>query len=72
MMTSDDVITLQLINYHHTKIKFAEVIWNLATSRPRPFFSLKDGNMAIDLKTNGGEISKAWQDIFDDKSETDW
>ena len=29
-------------------------------------------NMAIDLKTNSAGLSKAWQDIFDDKCETDW
>ena len=29
-------------------------------------------NMAVDLKTNGESLSKAWQDIFDDKCETDW
>ncbi|XP_046850364.1 drebrin-like protein A [Xenia sp. Carnegie-2017] len=28
--------------------------------------------MAVDLKTNGESLSKAWQDIFDDKCETDW
>ncbi|CAB3980858.1 drebrin B, partial [Paramuricea clavata] len=29
-------------------------------------------NMAVDLKTNSASLSKAWQDIFDDKCETDW
>ncbi|XP_028391539.1 drebrin-like protein A [Dendronephthya gigantea] len=28
--------------------------------------------MSIDLKTNSASLSKAWQDIFDDKCETDW
>ena len=48
-----------------------ELIPELATPGTTSFFPSRV-NMAVDLKTKSAELLKAWQDIFDDKCETDW